>query len=226
MDTEMRPNPGSEVNTDHLTEFYSLHGLAMRDTPSIRVLDLEAPRQNGSEDGARELRGCVRVVSLSDSPSFAALSYVWGPYSEPVDVISCNGYRIPITKNCRDALRHLQALFGPLTVWIDAICINQRDIREKSQQIELMGEIFMWAKTVYIWFGAGSPETDAAMEYLSSTPAYLACLIGTRWVSAPDWTWTFLREGVKAIGNTILLHARGHGIPCKFCHAFIFLVQN
>jgi hypothetical protein len=54
------------------------------------------------------------------------------------------------------------------------------------------------------------------MDHLSSTPTYLACLIGTRWVSAPNWTWTVLCEGVEAIRNAILLHARGRGIPCKF----------
>jgi hypothetical protein len=138
MDVEMRPNPGSQANTNSLTEFYGHHSLTTRNT--IRVLDLEAPQQNGGEDDVRGLGGRVRVVSLSDSPSFAALSYVCGPYADPVDVISCGEYQIPVTRNCQDALRHLRELFGPLTVWVDAICINQGDSQEKSQQIELMGK--------------------------------------------------------------------------------------
>lgn len=37
--------------------------------------------------------------------------------------------------------------------WADAICINQQDIKERTQQVQLMGQIYGSAETVYSWLG-------------------------------------------------------------------------
>ncbi|RSL54342.1 hypothetical protein CEP54_009940 [Fusarium duplospermum] len=37
--------------------------------------------------------------------------------------------------------------------WADAICINQQDIKERTQQVQLMGQIFGSAVAVYSWIG-------------------------------------------------------------------------
>lgn len=71
--------------------------------------------------------------SLLDShPEFTALSCVWGEFSEPPDTIICNGISVEITTNCKDALLALRKLPRPVTVWVDAICINQEDDGEKA----------------------------------------------------------------------------------------------
>ena len=57
---------------------------------------------------------------------------------------------------------------GTFTIWIDAICIDQKDDRDKERQIPLMGDIYSRATTVYIWLGEGSPDTDTAMGYIST----------------------------------------------------------
>jgi hypothetical protein len=144
---------------------YALHSLAASKT-SIRVLDLEANPKPDSQLKEVVL-GNLRVVDLNDKPVFTALSYVWGERSEPEkDVIHCEGYRIQITHNCWSALWHLQKVFRSVTIWIDAICINQDDAEEKKSQIPLMGTIFSSAQLVYIWLGKGTQETDEAMDYL------------------------------------------------------------
>ena len=40
-------------------------------------------------------------------------------------------------------------------VWIDAICINQKDTSERAEQVKLMGSIYEGALTVKIWLGKG-----------------------------------------------------------------------
>ncbi len=40
-----------------------------------------------------------------------------------------------------------------LTFWIDAICINQRDTSEKSQQVSRMKDIYSGSMWVWIWLG-------------------------------------------------------------------------
>jgi hypothetical protein len=49
--------------------------------------------------------------------------------------------------------------------WVDAICINQQDLIEKSAQVPLMKDIYRGAKYVFSWLG---PEADGSMEVLSS----------------------------------------------------------
>jgi hypothetical protein len=60
-------------------------------------------------------------------------------------------------------------VFGVLTIWVDAICINQDDEDEKMAQILLMKDIYSHAETVYIWLGLGSASTDRAIHYLMNT---------------------------------------------------------
>jgi hypothetical protein len=43
-----------------------------------------------------------------------------------------------------------------LTLWVDAICINQSDTLEKNIQVAMMGEIYENAATVRVWLGGRS----------------------------------------------------------------------
>ncbi|KAK4216295.1 heterokaryon incompatibility protein-domain-containing protein [Rhypophila decipiens] len=63
---------------------------------------------------------------------YEALSYVWGPDSQPGEVIFCDGQPLKITANLADAIRHLRLPDQPRTLWIDQICINQQDMAERS----------------------------------------------------------------------------------------------
>ncbi|KAI2616127.1 heterokaryon incompatibility protein-domain-containing protein [Hypomontagnella submonticulosa] len=133
-------------------------------TKEIRVLDLS---EVSGTSGTPTIKATMRVVNLEEQPSFAALSYVWGDYSTPRDRIICNGFSVEVTKNCFSALHHLYKVVGATTIWVDAICINQDDMREKFGQIRLMANVYSSAHMVYIWLGEGTKQTDKAMEYLA-----------------------------------------------------------
>ena len=62
---------------------------------------------------------------------------------------------LPVTPNLFGALHHLRQN-GYSTVWADAICINQNNNEERSQQVLLMGEIYRRAKQVVIELGVDS----------------------------------------------------------------------
>ncbi|KAF5638472.1 het-domain protein [Fusarium tjaetaba] len=126
----------------------------------IRVLDVHP---SDPADGSR-LTGTLRIVDLRTLPKFTALSYVWGQGS--FHRIACNGCDLRITQSCYEALTSLRDSCRSLTIWVDAICINQEDNSEKEQQIVLMGSIYTLAKTVYVWLGVGSTKTDQAAEYI------------------------------------------------------------
>jgi len=52
-------------------------------------------------------------------------------------------------------------------LWIDAICINQESIAERSQQVPIMGDIYKTAQRVFIWLGKGTKDSNLAFEHLS-----------------------------------------------------------
>jgi hypothetical protein len=108
------------------------------------------------------------LIDLDSDASFAALSYVWG-FSKESRSISCGSVIIEVTENCYAALLALRRTRGAFTIWVDAICINQQDVREKEHQIPLMGAIYGMAKTVYVWLGEGDDSTNRAMDYLNRT---------------------------------------------------------
>ena len=128
--------------------------------------------------------------SSRNSPKFSALSYVWGPPSETH--IPYNEIRINITDNCYDALSSLWRLYEPLLIWVDAICINQSDEKEKSAQIGLMHDIYSLAQPVYIWLGRKVGDSDKAMDLLDEASLLEMSLLDTV-LDYPGGGW---REGL------------------------------
>jgi vancomycin permeability regulator SanA len=71
-----------------------------------------------------------------------------------------------ITQNLHIALQYLRQKDKPRLFWIDAICINQTDLEERSAQVLKMKDIFEKANDVVIWLGVGSDETALAMSFI------------------------------------------------------------
>ncbi|CAI4213268.1 unnamed protein product [Parascedosporium putredinis] len=74
---------------------------------------------------------------LISAPTYKALSY----------------RTIQVTRSLHEALRHLRHANEPITIWADAICINQSDMSEKGHQVDMMGDIYERAGEVLVWFG-------------------------------------------------------------------------
>lgn len=57
----------------------------------------------------------------------------------------------------------------PQNIWIDAICINQANIKERNTQVSLMGEIYHLAIKVVAWLGpCGSHKQGSGEQKLCS----------------------------------------------------------
>ncbi|KAK9780814.1 putative Heterokaryon incompatibility domain-containing protein [Seiridium cardinale] len=104
-----------------------------------------------------DIQCSFHIVSLDGNLEYEALSYVWGDptITQPVIV---DGNEMQVTTNLEAALRHLRSDQKPRTLWVDAICINQQDDREKSAQVPMMGKIFQQATSVLAWFGHGDED--------------------------------------------------------------------
>lgn len=84
------------------------------------------------------------------------MSYVWGAPTITVPIV-VNEQRYDATPNCHAALRRLREV-GESPLWVDSICINQKDNSEKETQIPLMGDIYSQAQEVIVWLGYNNAE--------------------------------------------------------------------
>lgn len=98
-------------------------------------------------------------------PKYHALSYRWGVAEDMVDAV-CNGVPIRITKSLSEALQQLSCIEGIELIWADAICIDQSNSKERSQQVAIMKRIYEHASCVVVWLGLGAPTTAPAFELI------------------------------------------------------------
>jgi len=90
---------------------------------------------------------------INASQGYACTSYVWGDASI-TKAIQIQDEKLEVTANLINCLYHLRHPENTIALWIDAICINQKDLDEKSQQVGMMNEIYSGCSAVYIWLGA------------------------------------------------------------------------
>lgn len=113
---------------------------------------------------------------------YKTLSYAWGDPTA-TEIIRIDGHEFSVTQNLNAALRNIRKQnprpesredWCPTFWWIDAICINQSDISERSQQVNLMTRIYRKAAGVHIWLGEASEDSDLAMSLARQLgePAY------------------------------------------------------
>ena len=101
--------------------------------------------------------------NLEDNDEYEALSYTWGDASDTLP-IQIGSHTLNITKNLHIALQHLRLGDKPRKLWVDAICINQKDIPERNLQVPKMRRIYENAKAVISWLGLPDENTHLAFE--------------------------------------------------------------
>ncbi|KAI1776876.1 hypothetical protein F4818DRAFT_412116 [Hypoxylon cercidicola] len=106
--------------------------------------------------GTDTIECALHQMPLAEVRYFYALSYVWGD-TRHQKTIMLEGKPFHITNNLYEALHQFRQ--QPFDIghpkdyfWVDAICINQNDMEEKSCQIPRMVDIYH-AGHVAIWLG-------------------------------------------------------------------------
>ncbi|TLD33499.1 hypothetical protein PspLS_01055 [Pyricularia sp. CBS 133598] len=98
---------------------------------------------------------------------YEALSYTWGDATDQHE-IELNGKGHLVTSNLYQALRDLRLENEDRVLWVDAICINQQDVRERGHQVGQMTLTYQNAERVLIWLGPGSAQTDAILTWMNA----------------------------------------------------------
>lgn len=174
---------------------------------TIRVLVIQPGRY---ED---PLQGQLELCQLDHEPSYRAISYTWGPAVFPYTLSLPFGKELRITESLHGALRRFREVNKPVTLWADAICINQKDIDERNAQVAMMGQIYARAEEVLVWLGE-SKRSDAAafwmMEFMHDQ--HQSDEHGTSFCDDP---WDAVEELPRAFSDRLSM-AQG-GLRCSCC---------
>jgi Heterokaryon incompatibility protein (HET) len=133
----------------------------------IRLIDL-LPSAFGNE-----LFCEIKHYDLVDDPEYEAISYTWADecgnagLTQHITLLPYHN-KIAITTSCANALRRVRQPFHKRTLWVDSICINQSDIRERNHQVSFMCTIYSKAMRVLIDLGAGDPVSDMILDHAST----------------------------------------------------------
>ena len=117
-------------------------------------------------------------VCLEQAPPYDALSYTWGTalklenlYHMSMDsaALDSSGDIMEITQNLHGALVQLRDRVVRRRLWVDAVCIDQANIKERGEQVQIMRRIFTNATHVWIWLGLEESSTSDAVSYTHLT---------------------------------------------------------
>jgi hypothetical protein len=119
----------------------------------------------------------------TEIPLYVALSYAWGNPHDMLGIL-LDGRPELVTVNLFVALRRLRDLLrhpyrapqafkiDGVMFWIDALCVDQSNIEEKSIQVPRMGNIYGSAALVLAWLGESGTD-DSMIARLVGIANYL-----------------------------------------------------
>lgn len=102
--------------------------------------------------GNDKIRVRLHLADWNDSPLYDAISYAWGEPEDKVPIMVRAGV-IKIPRNLLHGLKHLRLPKRSRFLWADAICINQKHVKERNHQVDNMRQIFGNAAQVVVWLG-------------------------------------------------------------------------
>lgn len=167
---------------DDKNDSYIYPSLIDRPQDSIRVLELHP----GNDDAPLECT--LKVVRLTEEPTYEAISYTWkaSVCEKPIHLwsfrsgndeiqrlrdrsfhIFCAGKRISIDVELQRALKRLRHHAYRRTLWVDQICIDQKNVSERNLQLLLIKPIYNRAARVILWIGEEGIATAKAFDIIN-----------------------------------------------------------
>jgi hypothetical protein len=192
---------------------------------------LELPRLGTSN----ETQGLNQASNVPIFPrhnwgDFEALSYCWESEKAEKEIV-LDGTVTGVPKNLEAALQAFRTLPETKTgmkFWIDYLCINQKDTKEKNHQVNLMGTIYSSALSVIAWLGPEDNGSDKAIQLIAD----INCAVGHRFyeelrshalweklnkfLSRNYWTRLWIIQELALNPNMTLFLCGTHALSRKF----------
>ncbi|OCL14971.1 HET-domain-containing protein, partial [Glonium stellatum] len=136
--------------------------------------------------GSEQVAGELIKTSLNDAPSYDSLSYQWGNPTITSTINLERDVNFKVTVSLEIAMRNIRRPDHAIIIWIDGICINQQDVKERNRQVAMMRDIYSNAATVRVWI---DEEIDANSPAFRALPALNENSKPEDLGEDPDW-WT------------------------------------
>ncbi|RMJ17689.1 hypothetical protein CDV36_002708 [Fusarium kuroshium] len=111
-----------------------------------------------ANDDTQPIHASLEAYRTDDCPEYEAVSYCWG--GENGDATLCKPVFLGDywdvllqTSNCWSMLRYLRPRVGGRVIWVDAICIQQKDHQERESQVTMMGNIYERCLRAIVYLG-------------------------------------------------------------------------
>jgi hypothetical protein len=161
----------------------------------------------------------VRHTTIDDTATpYTCLSYVWGP-EDKGSWITLDGLLFRVRENLATFLRYARADSSddqlenamPGWIWIDALCIDQKNTEERNHQVQQMGRIYTNAMRVLSWLGSDRKIAeylkDARRGVFRPPDERLRALLASVY-----WDRAWITQEV-AIARQVVLRARNMHAP-------------
>lgn len=145
----------------NLTDNFQV-GDKLASVDDFAYVPLDAERQEfrlltvHASSGHVTIRATLTTQSLIEKPHYETVSYCWGDASIRGNII-LNDHLFDLPASTENTLRRMRYDDTDRVLWIDAICINQTDIDERSHQVAMMDSIYRSGVRNLIWLGEAEP---------------------------------------------------------------------
>ncbi|KFY33933.1 hypothetical protein V495_08233 [Pseudogymnoascus sp. VKM F-4514 (FW-929)] len=139
-----------------MATLYRTLGLARREFRLLKLLK--------SDSFDSPIRGRLVHTTLDDHEPYETMSYVWGA-PRFTQTIELESQPFGVTPHLENALRHLRLAGEDRTIWVDAVCINQSDDVERSEQVMLMKQIYESCTGNLVWLHPVVPVAPVASQF-------------------------------------------------------------
>ena len=128
----------------------------------MRLIQIQGTATNTKLNSNDVISLRITQYAISRRPAYIAVSYTWGSAEDAGRVVRVNGRPFAVRQNLWKLLWHLRQQGESRFLWIDALCIDQKNLNERNFHVNLMGSIYQGASLVIVWLGLPSDDRRQA----------------------------------------------------------------
>ncbi|KAH9215449.1 heterokaryon incompatibility protein-domain-containing protein, partial [Leptodontidium sp. 2 PMI_412] len=127
------------------------HYSPLPDDRTIRLLRIRPSLSGSKHIHCDILTGRFSQGGHFAGPPYSAISYRWDPEGTRKKKIFINGQPFYVYPKVEEILKYFRPRVSVRFIWIDSVCINQRDKDERESQVTLMWNIYEQCSRVEAW---------------------------------------------------------------------------
>lgn len=125
-----------------------------------------------------KIRCVMTTWSITNAPPYHAISYTWGDPRSNTNIL-VNNQAMSVRTNCEFVLKQAYSYQKGHYYWVDSICVNQEDGKEKGMQVSIMDSIYKKAAHMLACVGNHADDSRFLFQMLEQFSA--------AWINSSFW---------------------------------------